>query len=71
MKNAFLEKSCTECGEETNPRPFSKKSRLIISLEHYSKISYSLFLLYVQVAKYQNLLKRGADHLILSHIKLF
>ena len=25
MSNIFLEKSYTECGEETFPRPFSKK----------------------------------------------
>ena len=25
MRNIFLEKSCTECGEETIPRPFFKK----------------------------------------------
>ena len=25
MKNIFLEKSYTECGKETIPRPFSKK----------------------------------------------
>ena len=25
MRNIFLEKSCTECSEETIPKPFSKK----------------------------------------------
>ena len=25
MRNIFLEKSSTKCGEETIPRPFSKK----------------------------------------------
>ena len=25
MRNIFLEKSCTKCGEETSPRAFSKK----------------------------------------------
>ena len=24
MRNIFLEKSCTKCGEETSPRPFLK-----------------------------------------------
>ena len=33
MKNIFLEKSYTECGGETNPRPISKKSKLNISLD--------------------------------------
>ena len=32
MKNIFLEKSCTKYGGETIPRPFSKKSKLNISL---------------------------------------
>ena len=30
--NIFLEKSCTKCGAETIPRPFSKKTKLSISL---------------------------------------
>ena len=32
MKNIFLEKSCRKYGGETIPRPFSKKSKLNISL---------------------------------------
>ena len=32
MKNIFLEKSYTKCGGDTIPRPFSKKSKLTISL---------------------------------------
>ena len=32
MKIIFLEKSYTKCGEETSPRPFSKQSKLSISL---------------------------------------
>ena len=32
MKNIFLEKSYTKCGGETIPRPFSKISKLIVSL---------------------------------------
>ena len=32
MKNIFLEKSYTKYGGETIPRPFSKKSKLSISL---------------------------------------
>ena len=32
MGNIFLEKSFTKCGGETSPRPFSKKSKLSISL---------------------------------------
>ena len=33
MRNIFLEKSYTKCGRETIPRPFSKKSKLSISLD--------------------------------------
>ena len=33
MRDIFLEKSSTKCGEETIPRPFSKKSKLSISLD--------------------------------------
>ena len=33
MKNLFLEKSYTECGGESNPRPLSKNSKLSISLD--------------------------------------
>ena len=43
MKNIFLEKSYTKWGRETIPRPFSKKSKLCISLDQYSKVLYILF----------------------------
>ena len=33
MRNIFLEKSCTKCGGETSPRPFSEKLKFIISLD--------------------------------------
>ena len=33
MRNNFLEKSQTKCGVETIPRPYSKKSKLSISLD--------------------------------------
>ena len=33
MKNIFFNKSYIKCGEETIPRPFSKKSKLNISLD--------------------------------------
>ena len=32
MRSIFLEKSYTKHGEETNPRPFSEKLELTISL---------------------------------------
>ena len=33
MRNTFLEKSYAKCGGETIPRPFSKKTKLNISLD--------------------------------------
>ena len=33
MRKIFLEKSYTKCGRETIPAPFSKKSKLSISLD--------------------------------------
>ena len=41
----FLEKSYTKCPRETVPSPFSKKSKLSISLYQYSIVSYILFCL--------------------------
>ena len=38
MRNIFLEKSYIKCGVDTIPRPFSKKLKLSISLEQYSKV---------------------------------
>ena len=38
MKNIFLETSCTKHGGETIPRPFSKKYKSSISLDHQSKV---------------------------------
>ena len=45
MRNIFLEKSYTKYGGEASPRPFSEKLKLSISLNQYSKVLYSLFLL--------------------------
>ena len=38
MMDIFLKKSSTKYGEETIPRPFSKKSKLSISLGQQSKV---------------------------------
>ena len=32
MRNIFIEKSHRKCDEETSPRPFSEKLKLIISM---------------------------------------
>ena len=49
MRNIFLEKSYTECGGETIPRPLFKKSKLSVSLDQYSKVSYILFLFFAKL----------------------
>ena len=55
-RNIFLEKSCAEHCGEISPRPFLKKSKLNKSLDQQFKVLYSLFILYVQVKDYQNIL---------------
>ena len=54
MRNIFFKKSCAKCGRETSSRSFLKKSKLSISLDQQSEVSYSLFLLYVQDENHQN-----------------
>ena len=54
MRNIFLQKSCSKYDVE--PRPFSEKSKLSMSVDQQSEIIYSLLLLYVQVEDYQNIL---------------
>ena len=46
IRNIFLKKSYTKFGGKTSPRPFSEKLKLSISLDQYSKVVYSLLLLY-------------------------
>ena len=43
MRNLFLVKLYTRCGRETIPIPFSKNSKLSITLDQYSKVVYILF----------------------------
>ena len=66
IRHIFLEKLCTNGGGETIPRPFSKKSKLILSLDQQSKILRSFFIV-CQVIDYQNILKL-VDYLLLPHI---
>ena len=49
LRNIFTEKPYIKCGEETIPRPFYEKSKLSISVDQYSKVSYILFLLFVKL----------------------
>ena len=53
----LLEKLCTKCSGEISLQPFFKKSKLSISLDQQHEVSYSLFLLLVQIEDYQNILK--------------
>ena len=52
-RNIFLVKSYTQCGRETIPRPFSKKSKVSISVDRYSKVLYNLLLLYAKLRAIQ------------------
>ena len=49
MSNISLEKLHTKFGGETSPGPFSKKSKLNISLNQLPKFLYRLFLLYAKL----------------------
>ena len=49
MRNIFLEKSYTKFDGETSPRPFCEKLKLSIFLDQWSKVLYSLFLLYTKL----------------------
>ena len=56
IKNIFLEKSYTKCGRETIPRPFSKKSKLSLTLDQHFKV-YIFGLIVCQVKDYWKRLK--------------
>ena len=49
VRNIFLEKSYKKCVAETSPKLFSEKLKLSISLDQWSKVLYSLFLLYAKL----------------------
>ena len=49
MTSIFREKSYTNCGGETSPRPFSDNLKLSISLDQSPKVLYSLMLLYAEL----------------------
>ena len=57
--------------EKLVPDTFLKKSNLSTSLDQQLKVLHILFSLYVQIGSYQNILKEGAGHLLLSHMKFF
>ena len=70
IRKMFVKKSYKKCGGETLPRPFSKKSKLSISLDQLPKVSYSLLLLYAKLSAIEIYWNQTADHLLLPHTKL-
>ena len=70
MRNIFFEKSYTNCNGDTIPRPFSEKSKLSISRDQYSRVSYSLFLWYTKLRTI-NLLKQSFRPLAFTSYKAF
>ena len=50
MRTIFFGKLHTKCDGDTIPRPFSKKSKLSISLDQYSKVWYNFFLWYAKLS---------------------
>ena len=71
MRNIFLEKSYTKYGGKTSPRSFSEKLKLCISLDQYSNVLYSLFLLHAKLRAIEMYWNKAADHFPLPHLKLF
>ena len=72
MRNIFLERSYTKCGGEASPAHFSGKLKLRISLDQWSKVLCSLFLLYpkLRAIKYiETKLQTTCFYLILSIFK--
>ena len=69
MRNIFLEKSYSECGGEARSKSFHKHIKLSISLNQHSEMLQSLFLLYVHVEVYQNILKLRCLPLTFTFIK--
>ena len=57
IRTIFLEKSYKKCGGETVYRPFSKTTKLSISLDQQFKVIDSLILVYVQIKGYWAILK--------------
>ena len=69
MRNIFLEKSYTKCGKKTIARPFSKESKLSISLDQWSKV---LFCFYCMASwRLWNLLKLSCRPLAFTSYKAF
>ena len=48
-KHILFGKSYTKCGGETIIKPFTKKSKLSISLDQYSKVLYIFYFLFAKL----------------------
>ena len=72
MEYTFLLKNHThKLGWRNYSKAFSKKSKLRISLDQWSKVLYSLFLLYPHLRAIEIQWNQAAYHLFLPYIKLF
>ena len=69
MRNIFLEKSYSRCGGEASPRPFSENLKLIISLDQWRKVLYSIFLWNPKLGAIEIYWNQAAEHLLLPHSK--
>ena len=70
MRSIFLEKSCTKCGWETSPRPFSEKLKLSISLDQVQSFLQFAFVVW-QVEGYCNISKLSCRPLAFTSTKHF
>ena len=71
VRNIFLEKSYTKWGEETILGTFSKKSKLTLSLDQYSKVLRSLFFIVSLVEGYRYILNLSCRPLGFTSYKAF
>ena len=69
MRNIFLQKSFTKCGEETISRLFSKILKSSISLD--TKKLYTVFFLVWKVEGFRNMLKLSCRPLAFTSYKAF
>ena len=70
MKNIFLEKPYSKCGGETSTRPFSKKSKLNLSLDQKSEILYNLCVHaedYLSFPSHKAFFKKGLELVSMPH----
>ena len=73
MRNNFLEKSSTKCGGATIKIEYLtiKKSKLSLSLDQNSKVSYSFVFIVCHVKAHRNILKLSCRPLALISYKAF